>query len=191
MISPTTELDAINTMLSTIGESPVSTVDDNGVVDAIMARQILRSVDREVQSRGWHWNTDKDYPLTPNTAGELELPNGVLRCDTVDPDTQIDVVVRGKRLYDRRNHTFQIGRAVRVDLITQLPFEDLPEPARHYITIRSSRIFQERILGSTELSKFSAVDESRALVILKEMDADTADYNMLTDSYSVARVLDR
>lgn len=191
MISPTTELDAINTMLSTIGESPVSTVDDSGVVDAVMARQILRSVDREVQSRGWHWNTDKDYPLTPNSAGEVELPNGVLRCDTVGGDQSIDVVVRGKRLYDRRNHTYQLNRAVTVDIVTQLTFDELPEPARHYITIRASRIFQERTLGSTELSKFSATDEVRALVVLKEMDADTADYNILTDNYSVARVLDR
>lgn len=49
MISPTTELEAINTMLSTIGEAPISTVEDSGVIDAVMARQILRTVDREVR----------------------------------------------------------------------------------------------------------------------------------------------
>ena len=191
MISPTTELDAINTMLSTIGEAPISTVEDSGVVDAVMARQILRTVDREVQARGWHWNTDKGYPLTPNEDGECELPNGVLRCDTVSPDDQIDVVVRGKRLYDRRNHTYQINKMVRVDMVTQLPFEELPEAARQYITVRASRIFQERVLGSVELSKFSSIDETRAPVTLKEMEADTADYNILCDNYSVYRVLDR
>lgn len=191
MISPTTELDAINTMLSTIGESPINTVEDSGVVDAVMARQILNSVDREVQSRGWHWNTDKSYLLNPNEEGELELPYGVLRCDTVEPDNSVDVVVRGKRLYDRRNHTFQVGKAVRVDLVVQLPFEELPEPARHYITIRSSRIFQERILGSSELSQFSVTDEARALVVLKDMEAENSDFNILTDNYTVARVLDR
>lgn len=191
MISPTTELEAINTMLSTIGEAPISTVEDSGVIDAVMARQILRTVDREVQARGWHWNTDKGYPLTPNQHGECELPNGVLRCDTVIPDDQIDVVVRGKRLYDRRNHTYQINKVVRVDVVTQLPFDELPEAARQYITIRAARVFQERVLGSIELSRFSTIDETRALVTLKEMEADTADYNILSDNYSVFRVLDR
>ena len=191
MISPTTELEAINTMLSTIGEAPISTVEDSGVIDAVMARQILGSVDREGQARGWHWHTDKGYPLNPNQEGECELPNGVLRCDTVTPDDQIDVVVRGKRLYDRRNHTYQINKVVRVDMVTQLPFEELPEAARQYITIRASRIFQERVLGSIELSRFSTIDETRALVTLKEMEADTADYNILSDNYSVFRVLDR
>ena len=47
----TTELEAINTMLSVIGESPVNTVDGSGVVDAVLARQILHEVSRHVQSR--------------------------------------------------------------------------------------------------------------------------------------------
>ena len=35
----TSELDAVNTMLSTIGESPINSLDDiSGVVDAVIAR---------------------------------------------------------------------------------------------------------------------------------------------------------
>ena len=191
MLAPTTELEAINTMLSTIGEAPVNTVEDNGIVDAVIARQILRSTSREVQARGWHFNTEKGFLLTPDSEGFITLPPTVLRVDTVEESQDIDVVLRGNRLYDRRNHTFKFDKPIRVDAVILLPFDELPEVAREYITIRAARIFQERVVGSDLLSSFSKSDELRALAALQEMEADTADYNILTDNYSVARVLSR
>ena len=192
MLSPTTELEAINSMLSAIGEAPVNTVEDNGVVDAVMARNILRSVSREVQSRGWHWNTEKDFKITPSfPEKELRLPPSVLRADTTGQYQGIDVVVRGNRLYDRRNHTYIFERPMTIDMIVLLSFDELPEPARVYITLKASRKFAERLVGSGELSDFIYKDEIRALVALQEHEADTADFNVLTDSYSVARVLYR
>lgn len=191
MLTPTTELDAINAMLSTIGEAPVNTVEDNGIVDAVIARQILRATSREVQARGWHFNTEKNFPLTPDDQGHLMLPSTVLRCDTVGLDADVDVVVRGNRLYDRRKHTFKFSKGLKVDLVVLLSFDELPEAARNYITVRSSRIFQERLVGSESLSRFNTQDELRAKVVLEDYEAETADYNMLTDSYSVARILNR
>ena len=191
MLSPTTELEAINTMLSTIGEAPVNTVEDNGIVDAVIARQILRSTSREVQARGWHFNTERGFLLTPDSEGFITLPPTVLRVDTVEESQDIDVVLRGNRLYDRRNHTFKFDKPIRVDAVILLPFDELPEVAREYITIRAARIFQERVVGSDSLSSFSKNEELRVLVALQEMEADTADYNILTDNYSVARVLSR
>lgn len=191
MLSPTTELEALNTMLSTIGESPVNTVEDNGNVDAVIARQILRATSREVQSRGWHFNTEKDYLVTPDSNKNLVLPNTVLRVDTVGSDQDTDVVVRGSRLYDRRKHTYLFDSPVKVDMVILLPFEDLPEVARYYITVRASRIFQQRVVGSDILSSFNSQDEMRAKVALEDYEGDTADHNILSDNYSVARVLDR
>lgn len=191
MLSPTTELEALNTMLSTIGESPVNTVDDSGMVDAVIARQILRATSREVQSRGWHFNTEKSYPLQPDDQGQLNLPATILRADTVETDSDIDVVVRGTRLYDRRNHTYVFNKGVKVDAVILLPFDELPEAARWYITVRAARIYQERVVGSDTLSSFNQQDEMRALVVLQETEADNADYNILSDNYAVARVLDR
>ncbi|HCL3314573.1 TPA: hypothetical protein N2A14_002581 [Pseudomonas aeruginosa] len=192
MVSATTELSAINTMLSTIGEAPVNTVSDSGVVDAVIARQILQTVSREVQARGWHWNIDKDFLLTPSfPEKEIILSPTTLRIDTVGPDEGIDVVLRGTRLYDRRNHTYQFDNPITVDIVSMLEFDELPEIARQYIAIRASRIFQERVVGSETLSTFSAKDEIRLLTALRDMEAETADYNILSDNYSVARVLDR
>jgi hypothetical protein len=161
-------------------------------VDAVIARQILETVSREVQARGWHWNIDKDFLLTPSfPEKEIILSPTTLRIDTVGPDEGIDVVLRGTRLYDRRNHTYQFDNPITVDIVSMLEFDELPEIARQYIAIRASRIFQERVVGSETLSTFSAKDEIRLLTALRDMEAETADYNILSDNYSVARVLDR
>lgn len=189
MLSPTTELEAINTMLSTIGESPVNAVEDTGNVDVVIARQILQTVSREVQARGWHFNTEKNYTITPDSEGYLVLPNTVLKVDTVYPDSSKDVVVRGSRLYDREKHTYVFTDAVKVDMTILLTFDELPEVARNYVTIRSSRIFQERVVGSDTLHAFNSQDEARAMVSLMEYEADTADLNILSGNYSVYRIL--
>ena len=189
MLSPTTELEAINTMLSTIGESPVNAVEDTGNVDVVIARQILQTVSREVQARGWHFNTEINYTITPDSEGYLVLPNTVLKVDTVYPDSSIDVVVRGSRLYDREKHTYVFTDAVKVDMTILLTFDELPEVARNYATIRASRIFQERVVGSDTLHAFNSQDEARAMVSLMEYEADTADLNILSGNYSVYRIL--
>ena len=189
MLSPTTELEAINTMLSTIGESPVNMVEDTGNVDVVIARQILQTASREVQARGWHFNTEINYTITPDSDGYLVLPKTVLKVDTVYPDSSKDVVVRGSRLYDREKHTYVFTDAVKVDMTILLTFDELPEVARNYVTIRASRIFQERVVGSDTLHAFNSQDEARAMVSLMEYEADTADLNILSGNYSVYRIL--
>jgi hypothetical protein len=191
MLAPTSKLDAINTMLSTIGEAPINTLDDIGSVDAVMAEQVLDATSREVQGRGWHWNTEVEWPLSLSAEGYLWLPQSVLRADDSKGRLGHDVVVRGNRLYDRRKHTYVFSEGMTIDLMVLLDFEELPQPAKNFIMIRSARIFQERVVGSGTLSSFTEMDEIWAKFQLEEMEGDTAEYNILTDSYSVFRVLDR
>ena len=99
------------------------------------------------------------------------------------------MVVRGSRLYDREKHTYVFTDAVKVDMTILLTFDELPEVARNYVTIRASRIFQERVVGSDTLHAFNSQDEARAMVSLMEYEADTADLNILSGNYSVYRIL--
>jgi len=192
MLTVSTELDAINTMLSNIGESPVNTIEDSGVVDAVLARQILKSTSIAIQTKGWHFNTELDYSLTPSfPEKEILLPPNLLRIDSVGGSKNIDVVQRGLRLYDRRRHTFQFERPFTADLVVLLPFDEMPEAARGYITIRAARTFQERLVGAEEHSSFNAKDEMRALLTLKNSDLKNADYNILTGNQSTAMSIDR
>ena len=194
-LSPTTELEAVNTMLTSIGEQPIQNLSDlAGLSDASIAQQILGNVSRAVQSRGWIFNTDLDVSMKPNQYGEITLDDTILRIDTTSKlrDIKNDIVERGRKLYDRQNNTpfFKVDTVVKVDLIKFLNFLDLPEPARRYISIRSARIFHDRVVGSGELHRFYQEDEYQAWTNLVEYEGDTADYNLF-DNFDVYRVLDR
>ena len=76
-------------------------------------------------------------------------------------------------------------------MVILLPFTDLPESARHYITVRSARVFQARTVGSDALYQFSREDEQDALIGLKKAEGITGDYNILTGNYSVMRAIQR
>jgi hypothetical protein len=182
--TPTTVLEAVNQIIATIGEPPVNSVEDSGVIDAVMALQALSAVNRAVQLKGWHWNTEEDYPIAPSyPEGEIKLPRNTLKVDTTGADKSLDLVVRGQRLYDRRNHTFEIGKTVKVEIVFLLPFEELPEAARTYITIKAGRRFQEGQIGSELLSNFSLRDEQMALFALEDAEGETADLNILDNSF--------
>jgi hypothetical protein len=190
-LSPTTELEAINQMLMGIGESPISNLSNAGLADAATARQTLRNVSREVQSKGWYWNTDKGLVLSLSIpSNNINVPANTLKVDTVYPDDRVNVVLRGNRLYNNDKHTYEFEKSLKVDLVSFLDFTDLPEPARNYITLRAVRRFQEGSIGSVELSQFHKRDELQAWTDLVSDEADSADFNIL-NNWSVGRVLNR
>lgn len=188
-MAQTTKLDAVNTMLSAIGEAPVNSL-SSGLVEAEIAETILNTVDREVQSEGWHFNTEYKKSFAQDTNGEIPLGNDVLRADAHLDANSKDLVQRGLRMYDRKNHTFAIKQAVTLDVVVQLDFEDMPEVAKRYVTLKATRIFQDRVVGSNTLHDFQERDEQMALMQLKEFDARTDDNNIF-DNYDVFKVIDR
>ena len=166
-IRPTTELEAVNIILSGIGEAPISSFAEV-TADVSLARNILAEISRETQTEGWQWNTEDDFPLTPDAAkGEIKLPPTAIRVHFREPDDR-ELTIRGQRVYDRVNHSFIFSPGVRilVTLTLLLPFEDLPEAARRYITLKAARVFQERTVGSGTLYDFQQADEARARALM-------------------------
>ena len=191
-LSPLTELDAVNIMLSTIGESPISSLSaDQSTVDVSLARQILRETTIQVEETGWHFNTEINWVMTRTTIGEILIPANCVQVDSSGPDVSLDVAMRGSRLYNRTTHTYVFTKDVTVDMTLLLDFEEIPQAARHYITVRAARVFQQRMVGSDTLAAFTERDEARARAALKKLDSNTADYNILSGSWSVARSLTR
>ena len=182
-------------MISVIGEAPVNTL---GVgtgfipVSVSQAESVLDETTKAVQSEGWHFNTEHEYPLTPDAVTQkITLPGNTLSVD-LDPQlyTDSDPVQRGLTLYDRKNHTDVWTKEVKASITFELDFEELPEQFRHYITVKSARIFASRFLGNREIEGFALRDEIEAKARAIESDSENADRTIF-DSYSVLRVLDR
>lgn len=174
----TTELEAVNTMLSAIGSVPVTTLVSPTSVDVTLAHNILNETLRAVCASGWAFNTEYRREFTADGGGIINVGDDILECD-IDLDASMDVVLRGEELYDRKNNTnvFTVGKVVKCTVVRMLDFTDLPQAARQYVTIRAARIFQERMKGSAEHWRFSREDEVIALSLLKKQDSRTGDYN--------------
>jgi len=188
-----TELEAVNTMLVTIGEQPVSSLDNlAGLQDASIAKQILSNTSRAVQSKGWVFNLDLQVTYTPDANGEINLGSNVLRIDTTSKvrSTTKDIVERGGKLYDRENNTSIFTDSIKVDRVIVLNFDDLPEAARRYIAARSARVFHDRVVGSGELHNFFREDEQVAWQELLEYESEVGDYTIF-DDYDVYRIIER
>jgi hypothetical protein len=187
----TTELEAVNTMLTTIGESPVNTISES-TADTRIAYIILGEVNRATQIRGWHWNTESDVTLTPNSSTkEITLGTDVVRVDVDERTyTNVDVIQRGTKLYDKKNHTYQFTSPLKAEVVYLRTFAEMPEQARYYIIVRSARLFQQRMIGDATGSAFSSEEETTALLALQNAEDETADYNIL-DQYDIGKVTSR
>ena len=184
-LTPTTELEAINTLLSTIGEAPVSTLVGVQAADVLLAQAVLKEVSRKIQTMGWHFNTETGFPLTPDEFNHIRLPENTAE---VDPDTEYhfkeeyDLIRRGDRLYDRRNHTYEFQTTIYVNITFLLPFDELPESVKHYIIIKAARIFADRAVGAENMHTYTLRDEQEAWSAMLHAEVETADYNILDDA---------
>ena len=173
-MSLTTKLEAINTMLSVLGEAPRNSLTTGTDPDVELALRLLEKSSRETQNKGWHWNSTPTYVLTPDIDGNITLPSTFLR---LDGDLLSDVVQRGTRLYNRADGTYTFTADVTVSIVEFLDWDDLPEPARSYIMVRAARQFADQAQTDPALSRFSKFDEREAEATLMNFEAETGDYN--------------
>lgn len=179
----TTELEAVNTILSTIGEAPLSTLTGSLPVDGTMAKSVLNEINREVQSMGWHFNTQPKVTLSKDAGNNtIPLATNVLRVELnpyLHSKTDYDIVQRDNILFNLVTNTSTFTEDLKdVKVVYLLDFSEIPEQAKRYITIRSARVFHDRTLGANTLHKFSVADEEKSLVILRQAEASTGDYSV-------------
>ena len=180
----TSSLEAVNTILSAIGEAPVNSLTGTLPIDATQAQNLLKEISREVQSAGWFFNSFYDYTLSLDGDSKIPLATNIMRVDlsiNKYSPSQYNIIKRGNFLFNKKDNTYTFDKALDAQVILFLPFDELPENARRYITIRASRIFQDRLLGANTLHGFGIVDESNALAVLKQEEMDTADHSIFNN----------
>ena len=183
-----TELDAVNSILMSVGETPVNTLTVQSPEVAI-AQKTLRQVCREIQAEGWSYNTENQYPIDLDTNNQCIIPNNVLQLDLniFEHGKDYDIVRRSDngvmKVYDKKNHTFTFENCSKLyfDIIWMLDFEDLPQAFKDYITIRASRIASNRMVNSQPSAKLLEADEAAARALAMEYEMKQADHNIFSD----------
>lgn len=182
-------------MLLSIGQSPVNTLSVAGIKSVNIARLVLHNTSREVQSRGWNFNTDDNYTLVQDANGKVAIPSNAVSVDPVDGTLRyverVDPVDGVRRLYDRDKHTFVIGKDVKVDIIWFFPFEHLPQAARAHIAAKAGRIFQASGIASQVIHQFTQERELETLAELEREERRTSDSNMFAHDTIAARIFHR
>lgn len=183
-----TETDSVNQMLEVIGQLvPVDDAETSDLLEAQSALKRLRLVSKEVQERGWSWNTEVYEQWTPTDSGGVAtLSEDILKIDS----DEADIVQRGTKLFDRSTNSSAFTGAIpKVTLVRHLPFNELPSVAQSFITIKAARQFQKRFVGSSEIDGFTQDDEGRALVTLEQSELENADHNYIYGNLPTVRVL--
>jgi hypothetical protein len=74
---PASELEAVNAMLSAVGEAPVASLTGTLPTNVTLARNLLTRTSREVQGKGWRFNTEFGYEIAPAGTVDWEDTSGV------------------------------------------------------------------------------------------------------------------
>lgn len=191
----TSPLDAVNTMLATLGHSRVTTLSPPPNANAIDALARLNEVDLEVQTRGWHWNREYSYPLTLNEDGTVTLPNETLSVMAAyasaasNPGIPLNVTQRGSKLYDLVNHTYVFTTAPIVDIIIRQDWDSLPQAARSYTTLEACDRFQAPKAGNQIVLQVNGQAKSKCWTLLEQREDETAGVNAVDGSINVVTML--
>ena len=185
-----TELDAVNSILMSVGESPVNTLTVQSP-EVILAQKTLRQVCREVLSEGWKFNTETEYPVTLDSNNHCIVPNNVLQIDLnhFKHLNDFDVVKKSDsgtmKLYDLYEHRYNFENTseskLYCDIIWMIDFEDIPQVFKDYVAVRASRIAATRMTSEPKNAEVLSTDEALARALVVEYDANQADYNIFND----------
>ena len=101
-------LTALNSVLTSIGQAPVTTIERTNP-DVAICYDTLMQVSKEVQSEGWTFNREFNYTGFPRDVNnDIVIPSNVLQLKLSDnsENKYFDAVQRSGKLYDRINHTY-------------------------------------------------------------------------------------
>ena len=186
-ISLDTELSAVNSILGSIGQSPINSLSFENPEVAVI-HNLLREVNVDTQNEGWSYNMEKHIKVTPDSNNELTVVNiqtvvgaTVLRIDFHDGlvDRNSDVVIRNGKLYDKVNHTYKFEGDKYVDVVFLVEFNDLPSVFQRYVTMRAAGRAATQLVANPQLVQLLGSQEALARAACIEFECDQGDHSFL------------
>lgn len=173
----TTKLEAINTMLSCVGQSPLKSLQGTKSYYTVTAEQILDKECKRVLLEGWSFNTDENYELKPDINNHINITEDMLL--VYFPQIYKDrYVTRQNKLYDKVKKSYEISQSLKVRVVWSFQFEDIPENFKNYVMMSAAYKFCKRVLGSETACAYTRED-------VMESHSDLISYEMETGNYSI------
>jgi hypothetical protein len=179
---------SINRILSLIGEPPISNTNENSLASEAM--RLFIATDKELQGRGWWFNTLEEYTTgEPDEAGLISISSAFLSIEPLEPRSprlSINTLgIGGTVLYNNDTFSPVFTKAVKLKVIYRENTQNVPQKYLEYLEVRVAILL-------TELYPQSGVDiqrlpkmEVELRAYFKDREFDEANYSIF-DSYDVA-----
>ena len=192
-IGTDTELSAVNSILGSIGQSPVTTLgtvttDSTNTGQEIantfanpqiaMIHGLLMESTKDVQNEGWHFNKEDHVKKSPDSNGNFLIPTNYLRYDVHEGlyDKTKDVVRRNGKLYDNVTHTDVFTNDLYFDITYLISFNDVPPAFQRYIIARASVRAATQLVSNPDLVKLLQLEEAQTRASAIEYDCEQGDH---------------
>jgi len=182
-ISTDTELSAVNSILGSIGQSPITAIDDTALLNPEISfiKNLLEEVSKDVQTKGWHFNTILRKKIEPDSNGNFLIPANAILFDISEGqiDRQRDVVRKNGKLYDLVHDTDVFTQGFYFDIISLYQFTDVPPAIQRYIISRAAVRAATQLVSNTELVKLLQLEEAQARANALEYETEQGDHNFM------------
>ena len=180
------KLDAVNMMLRLVGSSAINDIASTHP-DAANAIATLDRISRQIQKRGWWFNTDYKLIWTPQYTPPLNVgdtPSGRIPVPTTITTFKAEntgLIERGGFVYDKRLQTDLFTEQQCINkTITTLPWDMLPESATDYIGYYAAGQFIRDEIEDLGKKKDLEKDAGLAFIELKDEHLEMSQHNMFS-----------
>ena len=189
MTTPTTidndtELSAVNSILGSIGQSPVTTLNfTNPETEFIY--NILTEVSKDVQNEGWQFNLEENVTVTPSS-NKISVGNQEIRVNIHQHANQaklMDTVIRydgaNRRVYSLEDNKFDAftEASYKADIVTLYLFEKIPNVFQRYITYRAAVRAATQLIANPQLVQLLQLQEVTARANCLEYEGRQGDHS--------------
>lgn len=140
-----TKLEAVNSLLSRVGYTPVAALDTgNSSMQANAERKIDHEADR-VQRMGWYFNTFENVTATPDGSDNIVLADitsdTIYHIDTYGYSKSINVVVREDKLYNLDDNDETFDGPIYVTYTKEMTWLEIPSAFQQWIVSEAAILF--------------------------------------------------
>jgi len=143
------ELEAVNKMLTVVGEPPLVNEDDYQLSDeALQASAELNRVKKKYLARGYKFNTRESVSLAPDVSGFIHIPANAI---DVIPE-KINLVIQEGLLFDLDTLSYIFTASENAKLVLDYDFNYVPQVLAECILAESCYIFQRDKVGDNSVT---------------------------------------
>ena len=186
-ISTDTELSAVNSILGSIGQSPITSLTESGGIDPLnnpeisFIKNLLDEVSKDVQTTGWHFNTQNKVKIEPDSNGNFIVPANAILFDISEGqiDRNRDVVRKNGKLFDLVQNTDVFTQGFYFDIISLYQFVDVPPAIQRYIISRAAVRAATQLVSNADLVKLLQLEEQQARANAVNYETEQGDHNFM------------